>query len=182
MFERYTENARRAVYFARVEALARQSTEIATADILLGLTHKLYEEPSPFMMLQDRNDELRTLTGMLPIEKLPEAKDIPLARESKIVLAYAAREADLDRQFSLEPHHLLRGIVRGGDATAKALCGLGWNIETLRDLSRKHRKLFPLKRPRLSRVLKYHRRRLITAVVAALLLIALISYLRWQQR
>ncbi|HEY5055063.1 MAG TPA: Clp protease N-terminal domain-containing protein [Acidobacteriaceae bacterium] len=181
MFERYTEAARRAIYFARTEALARESPEIATADILLGLTYKHYEDGSPFAMLHDRRDELRALLGSPPIKEMPQARDIPLARESKIVLAYAAKEVDLDKQFSLEPHHLLRGIVRGGDSAATLLSNLGWDIETLRSLSKQHRKLFPLKRPSLRRVLKYYRRAIIAAV-AVLLVAALIFYLRWQQR
>ena len=189
MFERYTENARRTIYFARTEALARGSSEIETKDILLGLTYKHYEEASPFAILHSRREELRTIMGMQPIDKMPEAKDIPLARESKIALAYAAQEVNLDKQFSLEPHHLLRGIVRTADGTALALADLGWNIETPRALSIENRKLFPPKRPSARRVLKSYVRRfvpyhgqLITLAVVLTVLAAIIFYLRWQQR
>jgi hypothetical protein len=189
MFERYTENARRAIFFARAEALARASSEIETKDLLLGLTYKHYEDVSPFAMLRSRRDELRILIGVPPFGKMPEAKDIPLARESKIALAYAAQEVNADKQFSLEPHHLLRGIVRTGDSTALTLIGLGWNIETLRDLSLNHRKLFPPKRPAARRVLKAylwrlgpHRSQIIALGVVVVSLAAIIFYLRWQQR
>jgi hypothetical protein len=182
MFERYTENSRRAIYFARTEALARGSSEIATKDILLGLTYRHYEEGSPFAMLHARRGELQTLVGSPPIEKMPDAKDIPLSRESKIALAYAGMEVDRDKQFSLEPHHLLRGIVRVGDSTAIALINLGWSIEALRALSVENRKLFPPKRPPLRRVLKRYRRLLLQIAIPLALLSALIFYLRWQQR
>ena len=182
MFERYTENARRTIYFARTEALARGSSEIATKDILLGLTYKHYEELSPFAMLHSKREELRALMGAPTIEKMPEARDIPLARESKIALAYAAREVDGDKQFSLEPHHLLRGLVLVGDSTSVALIGLGWNIEMLRALSRENQRLFPAKRPPLRRVLKLYRPLLLRIVIPLALLAALIFYLRWQQR
>jgi hypothetical protein len=129
--------------------------------------------------------------GVKPIDKIPEAKDIPLARESKIALAYAAQEVNIDKQFSLEPHHLLRGIVRTGDSTALALIGLGWSIETLRALSLENRKLFPPKRPTLRSVLKAYlwrsgsgpyRRQLIALAVVIAIFAAIIFYLRWQQR
>jgi hypothetical protein len=120
---------------------------------------------------------------------MPEAKDIPLTRQSKIALAYAAREVDKDKQFSLEPHHLLRGIVLVGDNTAVALVGLGWDIETLRNMSLTHRKLFPTKRPSMRRILKSHvwaffpsSRQLIKFAAALALLLGIIFYLRWQQR
>jgi hypothetical protein len=182
MFERYTENARRAIYFARTEALARDSAEIATKDIVLGLTCKFYEEQSPFAMLNSRQEELRALMGMKPIGKMPEAKDIPLSRDSKLALAYAAEEVNRDRQFSLEPHHLLRGIVRTGDATAVAVISLGWDLETLRTLSAKNRKLYPPKRPPLRRVLQRYRKIILQIAIPLILLAALIFYLRWQQR
>jgi hypothetical protein len=182
MFERYNENARRAIYFARLEALARNSQDIATKDILLGLTYELYEEGHPFAMLHNRREELRTLMGSPPVEKTPETRNIPLTRDSKITLAYAAVEAKRDRRFSLEPYHLLRGIVCCGDSTAVALKGLGWNIDMLRALSKESQRLFPSKRPPLRRVLKHYRWKLIIATAGFILLAALIFYLRWQQR
>src|ERR1700722_9536490 len=107
MFERYAENSRRAVYFARAEALACGDKEITTKDLLLGLTYKHYEEGSPFTMLHAKRDELRALMGRQPLKWRPENTEIPLAREAKIALAYAAEEVNLDKQFSLGPHHLL---------------------------------------------------------------------------
>jgi ATP-dependent Clp protease ATP-binding subunit ClpC len=181
MFERYTEHARRVIYFARTEALARTSSAIDTKDLLLGLTYNLYADGHPFAMLHTRRDELRTLMGSLPIEKLPEAKDIPLARDSKRVLAYAAEEVNKDGRFSLEPYHILRGIVRCGDSTAIAIIKIGWNMDMLRVLSKESQKLFPTKRPPLRRILRHYRNP-ITATIAFTLLASLIAYLQWQQR
>jgi ATP-dependent Clp protease ATP-binding subunit ClpC len=181
MFERYTEHARRVIYFARTEALARTSPVIDTKDLLLGLTYNLYADGHPFAMLHTRRDELRTLMGSLPIEKMPEAKEIPLSRDSKIALAHAGMEASKDKRFSLEPYHLLRGIVCCGDSTAIALSTLGWNIEMLRVESKKCQQLFPSKRPPLRRILRHYRNP-ITATIAFTLLASLIAYLQWQQR
>jgi hypothetical protein len=182
MFERYSENSRRAIYFARTEALARVSAAIGTKDLLLGLTHELYEEGCPFAELHTRRDELRALMNVPPIEKMPEAKDIPLDREAKIALAYAAQEANRGRKFSVMPYDLLCGIVLGGDSTAIALSEHGWDIETIRAKSIESRRLFPPKRPSLRRILKRYRWPIIKVVIPFALLAALIEYLRWQQR
>jgi hypothetical protein len=181
MFERYTESARRAVYFARTEALARGAAAIETKDLLLGLTYDLYPDQHPFAVLHARRDELRALMGSLAIEKMPEGRDIPLSKDSKIALAYAAEEINRDKRFSQEPHHLLRGIVRCADSTAVAVGGLGWDIDMLRSLSKESQKLFPPKRPPLRRVLRRYRKLIITTIVLTLFA-SLIEYLRWQQK
>lgn len=181
MFERYTEPSRRAIYFARTEALARNSPAIETKDLLLGLAHDPSPEGHPFAMLHTRRDELRTLVGASPVEKMPEAKDLPLSRTCKIALAYATKEANRDKQFSLEPYHLLIGIVLTKDSTAAALNTIGWNPKALRYLSKETQKLFPNKRPPRSAVAKRHRRNLIIATTVFLTLVALITYLRLHQ-
>jgi len=181
MFERYTEEARRVIFFARTEALGRESPVIATNDLLLGLTHRLYPAGRPFETLHARRDELRTHLGVAALEKVPEPKDIPLSRESKMALAYTAQEADSDHGFSIEPHHILRGILRVGDGTAVALTNFGWDIETARDASRKSRRIFPPKRPPLRRILRYYWRRVIFAVIL-LGIVAVIVYLRSQNQ
>jgi hypothetical protein len=40
MFERYTEEARRAIFFARAESLFRKAPAISVQDLLLGLTRE----------------------------------------------------------------------------------------------------------------------------------------------
>jgi len=116
------------------------------------------------------------------MEKMPEKKDIPLERESKIALAYAAQEADKTKQFSVKPYHLLYGIVRGGDSTAILLSEHGWDLETIRAKSIESRRLFPPKRPSLRKILKRYRWPIIKVVIPFALIAALIEYLRWQQR
>lgn len=181
MFERYTEDARRAIYFARTEALGREASEIGTRELLLGLAYRLYPEGSPFAMLQTRRAELLTLIGAMELAEVPVSRDIPLSRESKVALNEATNEANRERSFSIQPQHLLMGIVRGGDSTAVALIHFGWNLQLLRSLTKESRRLFPPKRPPLPRVLRHYRKHL-TAGIALLLFVAIIFYLRWQQR
>src|ERR1019366_5354418 len=62
----------------------------------------------------------------------PDAKDLPLSRESKISLAYAAEEVELDQRYSLEVYHLVRGVLRTNGHTAKTLSDAGFTLDFLR--------------------------------------------------
>lgn len=63
MFERFTERARRAIFHAKYEALARGSNEIEPKDIVLGLTWDPHQPGCPFAKIHDDADELRRLIG-----------------------------------------------------------------------------------------------------------------------
>ncbi len=47
MFERYSERARRAIFFARNEALNRTASAIETSDLVLGLLHEALNRTRP---------------------------------------------------------------------------------------------------------------------------------------
>ena len=85
MFERYTPNARRAIYFARTEALARNSLEIETKDLLLGLT------AAALISLGWSVETLRTLSAesrkLFPPKRLPLRKLLDFYRRPTIGLA-----------------------------------------------------------------------------------------------
>lgn len=115
MFERYTEAARRQLFFARYEATELGSTSIETEHLLLGLIR----EPGGFMnricahshvaLATIRKDiERRTVTR----QKLPTAIEIPFSPETKRVLQQAAEEADRLGHKDIDAEHLLLGILR----------------------------------------------------------------------
>ena len=80
--------------------------------------------------------------GVVAIEK-PKERQLPLSNESKCALAYAAEEATLDGRQSLEVYHLVRGVLRTDGLTAKALSDAGYNLEVLREGSRKANQNLP---------------------------------------
>src|SRR5215831_4194785 len=96
MFEKYSEKARRVIFFARYEASQFGSSHIETEHLLLGLlredkqlTHRFL--PSHAAMESIRKQiESRTAVR----EKVSTSVDMPLSEESKRVLGYAAEEAE----------------------------------------------------------------------------------------
>jgi ATP-dependent Clp protease ATP-binding subunit ClpC len=137
MFERYSERARRAIFFARDEALRRSAEAIETSDLVLGLTRDPHREGCPFSFLHDRSAEFRGLmdAGELDGEKVV-ARNIPLTTKAKMALRDAADEADQDGSPSIDADHLFRGILRTDDPTSNKLKGAGWTLEDVRKASK----------------------------------------------
>ena len=110
MFERYTEKARRVIFFARHEASELGGHAIEPHHILLGLiredqpliTRFCKLTPLPLHALRDR---IRANTG--PVEKLPASVDMPLSGQTKHVLSYAADESQQLNHRYLGTEHLL---------------------------------------------------------------------------
>src|SRR5512141_202322 len=96
MFERYTEKARRVIFFARYEASQYGSPFIETEHLLLGC---LREDRSfatrllaDFPWEQVRKDINKASPRFR--NKISTSVDMPLSNESKRALAYAAEEAE----------------------------------------------------------------------------------------
>jgi len=114
MFERYTEKARRTVFFARYEASQFGSPYIETEHLLLGLLREDKALTSRFLGRQGAAEEIRrqiesaTMAG----PKTSTSVDMPVSEECKRVLTYAAEEADRLAQESIATEHLLLGLLR----------------------------------------------------------------------
>ena len=94
MFERYTEKARRVIFFARYEASEFGTSEIATEHILLGIMRedKALLRLIPKLQFEAVRKQIKALSPVL--QKIPTSIDLPLAKESKRVLDFAAEEAE----------------------------------------------------------------------------------------
>jgi ATP-dependent Clp protease ATP-binding subunit ClpC len=93
MFERYTEKARRVIFFARYEASQYGSPYIESEHLLLGilredksLTSRFLRSHSSVESIRKRIDSQTTVR-----KKTSTSVDLPLSDESKRVLAYADR-------------------------------------------------------------------------------------------
>lgn len=132
MFERYTEKARRVIFFARYEASVFGSNYIEPEHLLLAL---LRDSDVPFLS-QVQKSELRTeVERELPRQhRIATSVDLPLSHESKRILAYAAEEAERLKQQHIRPEHLVAGILRSEDASApQMLIRHGITIERVRE-------------------------------------------------
>lgn len=113
MFERYTESARRVIFFARYEASAFGSPNIDTEHLLLGL---LRESPALFKRLLPKVDKVSVreeIEAHSPKrEPIPTSMDLPLSNEAKQVLAYAAEEAERLSDRHIGTEHMLLALLR----------------------------------------------------------------------
>jgi len=131
MFERYTEKARRAVFFARYEASQFGADCIETEHLLLGILRVSSFLPSinSIKYIQQR---IRALTPVR--EKISTSVDLPLTHESKRVLAYSAEEAEKLKQVYIRPEHMLLGLLREEKCLAASLLQeRGLSIERVRE-------------------------------------------------
>ncbi|HET6933236.1 MAG TPA: Clp protease N-terminal domain-containing protein [Candidatus Angelobacter sp.] len=122
MFERYTENARRAIFFARYESSQFGTPYIETEHILLGVVRE--DRHIRRLLRRSLNDIHRLVEQETPPgKKTSTSVDLPLSKESKRVLEHAAQQAETmgDRHIGtehlflgllLEPNSLAAGILR----------------------------------------------------------------------
>jgi ATP-dependent Clp protease ATP-binding subunit ClpA len=132
MFNRYTDECKRAIYFAQQTALRGSAAAIDSNHLLLGI---LTEATS-------RANSIFRLCELLPVEATQQSAlgrqqfvkaTIPLTADGKRVVAYTAREASRIRDYWIDTEHLLLGILRDGDnAAAVRLHSIGLDLETSR--------------------------------------------------
>lgn len=115
MFERYTEGARRVIFFARYEASQLGSSYIGTEHLLLGLmresdgiTGKLFSKSKLKLENIRKEIEGRTVNS----RKISTSIEIPLSPDTKRVLVYAAEEAEKLFHKYIGTEHILLGLLR----------------------------------------------------------------------
>jgi ATP-dependent Clp protease ATP-binding subunit ClpC len=114
MFERYTEKARRVIFFARYEASQFGSPYIETEHILLGLLREDKALANRFLQSHAAVESIRRqIEAHTTVrEKVSTSVDLPLSHESKRVLAYASEEAERLHHKYIGSGHLLLGLMR----------------------------------------------------------------------
>jgi ATP-dependent Clp protease ATP-binding subunit ClpC len=135
MFERYTEKARRVIFFARYEASQFGSPYIETEHLLLGILREDKALTSRYFRSHARVEETRKEIEKHTVvrEKVSTSVDLPLSNESKRVLAYAAEEAERLGHKHIGTEHLLLGLMREEKCFAAGLLERrGLKLETLR--------------------------------------------------
>jgi len=123
MFERYTETARRVIFFARYEASQYGSSVIASEHILLGLLREDRTIMRRFACFIQPGSEIRDEIESRVKRGKPFATsvEVPLSDESKKILNFAAEEADRISHRHIGTEHILLGILRLPDSLAGKL-------------------------------------------------------------
>jgi ATP-dependent Clp protease ATP-binding subunit ClpC len=114
MFEKYTEKARRVIFFARYEASQFGSPYIETEHLLLGLLREDKALTNRFLRGQGQVEAIHKQIEDHTVvhEKVSTSVDLPLSNESKRVLGYAAEEAERLSHNHIGTEHLLLGLLR----------------------------------------------------------------------
>jgi ATP-dependent Clp protease ATP-binding subunit ClpC len=136
MFERYTENARRALFFARYDVTRLGGAVIATEHILLGVLR----EPGAVVggvfaarkvSVPQLRDEVERSAKLGDI--VTTSTEIPFSVATKRVLNFAKEEADLLGSPDIDCEHLLLGLLRETTESAvKTLTSHGLTLEGVR--------------------------------------------------
>ena len=136
MFERYTEKARRVIFFARYEASQFGSPYIETEHLLLGLLREDKALSNRFLRSHASVESIRKqIESHTTIrEKVSTSVDLPLSNECKRVLAYAAEEAERLSNKHIGTEHLLLGLLREEKCfAAEILQERGLRLSTVRE-------------------------------------------------
>ena len=136
MFERYTEKARRVIFFARYEASQFGSPYIETEHLLLGLLREDKQLTNRFLRSHASIESIRKqIEGRTMIrDKVSTSVDLPLSQECKRVLNYAAEEAERLSHKHIGTEHLLLGLLREEKSfAAEILHERGLRLSTLRE-------------------------------------------------
>jgi len=136
MFERYTEKARRTIFFARYEASQFGSPYIETEHLLLGL---LREDKTLANLFLRSHAAVETIRKQIeghtaPREKVSTSVDLPLSHECRRVLAYGAEESERLNHKHIGTDHLLLGLLREKECfAAQLLREQGVTLDSVRE-------------------------------------------------
>lgn len=155
MFQRYTDDTKRAIYFAAQLALYEGAEVIDSTFLLRGLLTDAGSRANSIFRLcelfPDDAAKQATLKGQqvdnpckLSIKQtsrqsiFKKEKVTPnmigMGGDGKRILAYTAREANLLRDYWIDTEHLVLGILREGDnAAANKLRTIGLALEISRE-------------------------------------------------
>ena len=152
MFERYTEKARRVIFFARYEASQYGSPYIETEHLLLGLMREDKALANRFLRSHGSIESIRKeIEQRITIrERISTSVEVPLSQESKRILNFATEEAERLGHKHVGTEHLLLGILREEKCFgAEILQERGLRLSTLREeLARSAGEKAPASRPK----------------------------------
>ena len=123
MFERFSEPARRTLFFARYETTQLGGVAIETEHILLGLLHEnkgllrtIFERAQLTYADVHKEIEARGVN-----DAVSTSVEIPFSAETKRVLHYTAEEADLLGHTTIGTEHLLLGLLHEQQSVAASI-------------------------------------------------------------
>jgi len=141
MFERYTEKARRVIFFARFEACQYGSPYIETEHLLLGLFR---EDRALARFVLGSPQSIDTIRKEVEAhvkirERIPTTVEVPLTNECKRILNAATEESDQLKHRHVGTEHLLLGILCEEKCfAARILQARGVELQAIRERLARH--------------------------------------------
>ena len=134
MFERYTEKARRVIFFARDEVSRYGSSRIQSEHLLLGLLkvdeNLIRSLPSDISIEMIRKELAHNIeTG----KRLPTFVSVPFSPECELVTGFALEEQKQLKYERMETEYLLLGILHGDSPASQVLQKHGFAYSTVRE-------------------------------------------------
>jgi ATP-dependent Clp protease ATP-binding subunit ClpC len=137
MFERYTESARRALFFARYEASMTGSLSIESEHLLLGLlrgpggiVRRLLANAET--SIEELRQEVENRIAFR--ERVATSVEIPFSEHTRRILTCTAEEADSFGHSYIGTEHILLALLRLPESTAGAvLTDHGLRLQTARE-------------------------------------------------
>jgi ATP-dependent Clp protease ATP-binding subunit ClpC len=136
MFERYTEKARRVIFFARYEASQLGASAIEAEHILLGLLREDKGLASRFLRSLTAIEAIRREIESRAVirDKVSTSVELPLSQEARRILNYAAEESERLGHRHIGTEHLLLGLLREESSlAAELLAERGLRLHHVRD-------------------------------------------------
>ncbi len=123
MFDKFTEKARRVVFFARYEASQFGSPSIESEHLLLGILREDKGLVHQYLRSDTTIEEIRNRIEAHSGKRkpLPTNQDLPLSKEARRVLAYADEEAQELASTTIGNEHIFLGLLRAKSSLAASL-------------------------------------------------------------
>jgi ATP-dependent Clp protease ATP-binding subunit ClpA len=144
MFERYTEPARRAIFFARAIAIINKAPMIDSTHLLWGLMWPDTSRAQVLFGLREKFPQYRRRPQDSLLFATWRGQDLRLTDETKKILARAKMEADAMGDAWVDTDHLLLGTLCEPDCqAAQQLNAAGLTLETSRPVVLENRSSRP---------------------------------------
>ena len=142
LFPRFTEAAKRTLFFSRYEAASLGRLEIAPEHVLLGVIRGAGDAARAMFQTAgiDHDDAHAVIASAnAPRQEVIEPVQVPFQQSTKTLFLLAAEEADRLGHEKIATVHVVLALLRDGGVAASYLTGRGMTLDSVRAAAAGHR-------------------------------------------
>ncbi|MGH9238329.1 MAG: Clp protease N-terminal domain-containing protein [Vicinamibacterales bacterium] len=135
LFPRFTEAAKRTLFFSRYEAASLGRLEIAPEHVLLGVIRGAGDAARTMFQTAgiDHDDAHAVIASAnAPRQAVIEPVQVPFQQSTKTLFLLAAEEADRLGHEKIATVHVVLALLRDGGVAASYLTGRGMTLDSVR--------------------------------------------------